>query len=107
MTDGGVSHFSKMALQREEEEELRASRLSGFGTDAAFSYFLFVSVLLFCCFVEYIVSFSQWGLIPRMRQPAAKGGGLCVICIPFICLLSAFCCSVLCMFCFCLHSHHG
>jgi hypothetical protein len=48
MMHGGVSHFSKMAAQREEEEELRASRLSGFGTDDAFSYFfLFVSFLLF------------------------------------------------------------
>jgi hypothetical protein len=33
--------FSKKAAQREEEEELRASRLFGFSTDVAFIYFLF------------------------------------------------------------------
>jgi hypothetical protein len=63
--DGGVSHFSKMAAQREEEEELRPSRSSGFGNDDTFSYFLFVSFPLFCCFIECIVLFNQWGLIPR------------------------------------------
>jgi hypothetical protein len=91
--DGGVSHFSKMAAQREEEEELRASRLSGFGTDVAFSYFLFVSFLLFCCFIECIVLFNQWGLIPRMgTQPAAEGGFLAfyelLFCFMYVLFLS-------------------
>jgi hypothetical protein len=57
MMDDGVCHFSKMAAQREEEEQLQASRLSGFGTDDAFNYFLFVPFLLFCCFIEYLVLF--------------------------------------------------
>jgi hypothetical protein len=66
---GGVSHFSKVAAQREEEEELRASRLSVFGTDVSFSYFFFLfhfycSTLLL--FYRMYVLFNQWGRIPRM-----------------------------------------
>jgi hypothetical protein len=49
-----------MAAQREKEEELRPFRLSVFGTNDAFNYFLFVSFPLFClfaCFLRIAVLF--------------------------------------------------
>jgi hypothetical protein len=106
MMDGGVSHVSKMAAQREEEEESRDSRVPRFGTDNAVGRCLFVPFLLFAYFIDCIVFFQQLEPYrPIGANSPVRKKGLCAIRATVICVLSADSGSVFGMVWFYLQSH--
>jgi hypothetical protein len=102
MMDGGVSHLSKKVQQRSQrrnckiQDSLKSARM----LLSLISHFISVLYWLSYCSTSGTSS-------PKWVQPAAEGGGLFGICIRvnFLALRDLF--SLLCLFCFCLHSQHG
>jgi hypothetical protein len=105
MMDGALSHSSEIKL-------LTFRRTVRFFLCFSFPSLSFHLTVISTMLYLFVLSrlfflFTSGASSPEWVKPAAEGGGLLGICFLFSYLLFVICSSVVCLLCFCLHSHHG